>query len=146
VDTVGVAAVQAFAEELRMNYPLAMTTLALEQALGGVPSIPTAFILDSENNLIARHIGFREHAFWEAEVQALLDTGTEAVSLQAARSGDRIELSWPATASGWALQAASDPSGSWSAVLDVTEVKDSRAVVSLPSTNGPSQFFRLVQP
>jgi thiol-disulfide isomerase/thioredoxin len=146
VDTVGVASVQAFADELKINYPLVMSTPALEQALGGVPSIPTAFILDSNNSLIARHIGFRDHDFWESEVKALLDTEAEPLSLQGTRSGDRIEISWTSEASNWTLQAASDPGGPWSLVPDPPEIKDGHAVVSISLTPPSAGFFRLVQP
>lgn len=147
VDTVGIGAVQAFANELGMNYPLAMTTGALEQTLGGVPSIPTAFILDSQNNLIARHVGFREHDFWEKEIQSLLDTRTEPVSLQALRTNDRIELSWPDAASESTLQSTLDLGGGvWTSVLEIPERKNGRMFLTVTVTNGPGRFFRLLQP
>ncbi|MBI4327014.1 MAG: redoxin domain-containing protein [Chloroflexi bacterium] len=147
VDTVGISAVQTFAKELGMNYPLAMTTSALEQTLGGVPSIPTAFILDSKNNLIARHVGFREHDFWETEIQSLLDTGTEPVSLQALRTNDRIELSWPEAASGWTLQSALDLGGGvWTSVLEIPERRNGGMFLAVAVTNEPARFFRLLQP
>ncbi len=147
VDTVGVDAVQAFAQELRMNYPVAMTSKALELTLGGVPSIPTAFILDSNNNLIARHVGFREHDFWKKEIQLLLDTESEPASLQALRTNDRIELSWPEAPTGATLQSTYDlGSGAWSSLLETPERRNGRMTLSLAVTNGPARFFRLVQP
>lgn len=48
LDEEGFEAVEPFAEEMEINYPLVIGTDQIARAYGGIPAIPTTFILDQE--------------------------------------------------------------------------------------------------
>jgi thiol-disulfide isomerase/thioredoxin len=66
------AAIAALIEELGINYPIALGDGRLEAEVGGVFQIPTTFILDSEGDVVSRHIGLVAAQDLRAEVERLL--------------------------------------------------------------------------
>lgn len=148
VDTVGVDEVRAFVEGLGVNYLVAMSTADIETVFGGVPSIPTAFLLDGENRLIERHVGFRDAAAWEATINALLDLESppDPVPVEIAIDGDGIRLTAPNSAAGWLLQTSPTPAGPWSDAEIEPEAIDDVALTWRLATDDPVQFFRLAHP
>jgi thiol-disulfide isomerase/thioredoxin len=73
VDEVGADVVAAFAARQRIGYRLAMAPPAVQAQFGGIPGLPTSFILDREGRVVQKHVGLWEPAVYEREIRALLD-------------------------------------------------------------------------
>jgi thiol-disulfide isomerase/thioredoxin len=67
------AKVKAFAQGMKINYPVAMSTPEIERQFGGVFGLPTSFVLDTEQRVVQRHIGLRNPLLYETEIRALLN-------------------------------------------------------------------------
>jgi thiol-disulfide isomerase/thioredoxin len=72
VDDADEDAVRKFAERYSINYPVAMATDEMRFQFGGVPALPTSFIIDAQGRLMQKHIGLRDPELYELEVRALL--------------------------------------------------------------------------
>jgi hypothetical protein len=69
----------------------------------------------------------------------------EPPALAIALVGDAVQVSWPASATGFTLKAKSDlPTGAWETVTQTPVVVGDRWVVTVPPS-GASRFFRLEQ-
>ena len=71
--------VQRFANEHKINYPIAMATDAIRELFPGVVALPTSFILDREGRVVQRHVGLLNRATTEHETRALAGLPTTAV-------------------------------------------------------------------
>ena len=56
-----------------INYPVALTTLQVRMAYGGVAALPTVFIINPEGRVVQKHVGLYNPVLYETEVRALLD-------------------------------------------------------------------------
>jgi thiol-disulfide isomerase/thioredoxin len=72
VDDADEDAVRKFAKRYDINYPVAMATDEMRFQFGGVPALPTSFIIDAEGRVVQKHIGLRDPELYEMEVRALL--------------------------------------------------------------------------
>jgi cytochrome c biogenesis protein CcmG/thiol:disulfide interchange protein DsbE len=72
VDDEDEAAVRAFAKRYAINYPIAMATSEMRFRFGGVPALPTSFIIDPQGRVVQKHIGLRDPVLYETEVRALM--------------------------------------------------------------------------
>jgi thiol-disulfide isomerase/thioredoxin len=72
VDDADEDAVRKFAQRYNINYPIAMATDELRFQFGGVPALPTSFIIDADGRVVQKHIGLRDPELYEMEVRALL--------------------------------------------------------------------------
>ena len=70
--------VKAFAQEMKINYPVAMAPPDIEAKFGGVFGLPTSFILDTEGRIVQKHIGLLDPALYEIEIRALLNLPVQA--------------------------------------------------------------------
>lgn len=70
--------VKTFAAGLGVNYPVAMSTRALEQAFGGVTAVPATFVVDPAGRIVQRHLGLLQGPRTEHEVRALSGLPTDA--------------------------------------------------------------------
>jgi cytochrome c biogenesis protein CcmG/thiol:disulfide interchange protein DsbE len=73
VDDEDEAAVRAFAKRYAINYPIAMATSEMRFRFGGVPALPTSFIIDAQGRVVQKHIGLRDPVLYETEIRALLE-------------------------------------------------------------------------
>jgi thiol-disulfide isomerase/thioredoxin len=64
--------VKKFARASGMNYPVAIAPAELSAQYGGIPALPTSFVLDTEGRVVQKHVGLRDPALYEAEIRALL--------------------------------------------------------------------------
>jgi thiol-disulfide isomerase/thioredoxin len=71
--------VQRFAQEHKINYPIAMATDEIRAVFPGVVALPTSFILDREGRVVQKHIGLLSRALTEHETRALAGLPTAAV-------------------------------------------------------------------
>jgi thiol-disulfide isomerase/thioredoxin len=66
-------AIKKFMERFHINYPVALATDGLRLEYGGIPALPTSFVLDSEGRVVQKHEGLRDPVLYETEVRSLLD-------------------------------------------------------------------------
>jgi cytochrome c biogenesis protein CcmG/thiol:disulfide interchange protein DsbE len=72
VDDPDEQAVRAFVKTYAVTYPVAMATDEMRYQFGGVPALPTCFIIDAQGRVVQKHIGLRDPALYETEIRALL--------------------------------------------------------------------------
>ena len=65
-------AVKKFAEKYGINYPIAIATEELLTEYGGIPALPTSFVLDGEGRVVQKHEGLRDPVLYEVEIRSLL--------------------------------------------------------------------------
>ncbi|HLV87281.1 MAG TPA: TlpA disulfide reductase family protein [Candidatus Sulfotelmatobacter sp.] len=63
---------RAFVKEEGINYPVAMTSLAVRLAYGGIAALPTMFIINQDSKVVQKHVGLFNPALYEIEARALL--------------------------------------------------------------------------
>jgi thiol-disulfide isomerase/thioredoxin len=70
-DESGVDGVKRFAAEHKINYPVVMTTPALEKMFPGISALPTSFIVDRESRVVQKHVGMLTARTTEYETRHL---------------------------------------------------------------------------
>jgi thiol-disulfide isomerase/thioredoxin len=66
------ADIKQYVQETGINYPVAMTSNDVRIQFGGIPALPTSFILDTEGRVVQKHVGLWSPAVYETEIRALL--------------------------------------------------------------------------
>jgi thiol-disulfide isomerase/thioredoxin len=66
------ADIKQYVRETGINYPVAMTSNDVRIQFGGIPALPTSFILDTEGRVVQKHVGLWSPAVYETEIRALL--------------------------------------------------------------------------
>ena len=72
VDDDDPAEIQKYVAESGISYPVAMAPNELRALYGGIPALPTSFVLDTEGRVVQKHVGLFDPSLYEAEVRALL--------------------------------------------------------------------------
>ena len=72
VDDEDQDAIQKFVAEFGINYPVALATDAMRLQYGGIPALPTSFVLDAQGCIVQKHEGLRDPVLYEVEIRALL--------------------------------------------------------------------------
>ncbi len=72
VDDDDTAEIQKYVKETGIDYPVAMTPDDLRVQYGGIPALPTSFILDTEGRVVQKHVGYTDPELYETEIRALL--------------------------------------------------------------------------
>ena len=65
-------AIKKFVAEFTINYPVALATNDLRLQYGGIPALPTSFVLDAAGRIVQKHEGLRDPLLYETEIRALL--------------------------------------------------------------------------
>ena len=78
VDDGDPADVKQFAKEAGINYPIVMADRAIVKEYGGVPALPTLFVVNPEGNVVQKHEGLFSNELYEAEVRSLLGLPVDA--------------------------------------------------------------------
>ena len=66
------ADIKQYVEETGINYPVAMTPNDVRIQFGGIPALPTSFVLDTEGRVVQKHVGLWNPTVYETEIRALL--------------------------------------------------------------------------
>ncbi len=66
------ADIKQYVQETGINYPVAMTSNDVRIQFGGIPALPTSFVLDKEGRVVQKHVGLWNPAVYETEIRALL--------------------------------------------------------------------------
>jgi thiol-disulfide isomerase/thioredoxin len=67
-----------FARQKGMTYPIVMATPELVEAYGGVPALPTSFLIDTQGRVVQKHSGLYPIEAYDLEIHALLGMPTNA--------------------------------------------------------------------
>jgi thiol-disulfide isomerase/thioredoxin len=70
--------VKDFARAMGINYPIVMRSRELVYAYGGVPALPTSFLINEEGRVVQKHVGLFPGGVYEIEVRALLGMPVDA--------------------------------------------------------------------
>jgi len=79
IDTRPQGEVQQFADEYHISYPVAVVGEEVQQAFGGIPAVPSTFVVGPDGKMMQRHVGMLEPARTEQEVRVLSGLSSEAV-------------------------------------------------------------------
>lgn len=71
------AKVLKFAEGVGINYPIVMATPKLIESYGGVPALPTSFLIDTQGRVVQKHSGLYPIEAYHEEIRALLGLPTD---------------------------------------------------------------------
>jgi thiol-disulfide isomerase/thioredoxin len=66
------ADIKQYVEETGINYPVAMTPNDVRIQFGGIPALPTSFVLDTQGRVVQKHVGLWNPSVYETEIRALL--------------------------------------------------------------------------
>ena len=83
--------VKAFAAGLGVNYPVVMSTRALEAEFGGITAVPSTFVVDQEGRILQRHLGLLRGPRTEHEVRVLAGLPTPA-SVETVKDNGQVLL------------------------------------------------------
>lgn len=72
------ASVLKFAQQKGMTYPIIMATEELIDAYGGVPALPTSFLIDTQDRVVQKHTGLYPIEAYDLEIRSLLGLPTDA--------------------------------------------------------------------
>lgn len=67
-----------FASQKGMTYPIVMATPLLLDAYGGVPALPTTFLIDTQGRVVQKHSGLYPIESYRLEIGSLLGAKTDA--------------------------------------------------------------------
>jgi thiol-disulfide isomerase/thioredoxin len=70
-DEDGPKEVAKFAQKAGTNYLMVMATKELVAEYGGVPALPTSFVINPQGRVVQRHTGLYDYQDYEREVRAL---------------------------------------------------------------------------
>jgi hypothetical protein len=87
--------------QLHMNYPVAVGNDRLGELYGGMPGLPTTFVIGRDGRIYAKHVGATDPAVFEAEIKQLLAATPTDEAKQFHQAGqifeeDKVELGNPA--------------------------------------------------
>jgi len=77
-DDDGPAKVLKFAQQKGMSYPIVMATPELIASYGGVPALPTSFLVDTQGRVVTKHSGLYPIESYHREIRSLLGMSTDA--------------------------------------------------------------------
>jgi hypothetical protein len=70
--------VKAFVKDEGINYPVAMASREILAEFGGVPALPTLFVVDPDGNVVQKHEGLYSRELYETEIRLLLGLPSDA--------------------------------------------------------------------
>ena len=68
----GLDAVKKFVQRFKINYPVVMSDSNVRKAYGGIPSLPTTFVIDSKGNIRKEYVGYIKKTVFESDLKTLL--------------------------------------------------------------------------
>ncbi len=77
-DDAPAADVKDFVKEIGINYPVVMGSNALSEEYGGVPALPTTFIVNTDGRIVQKHEGLYPTEVYDAEIRSLLGMPVDA--------------------------------------------------------------------
>ena len=72
VDDEDQDAIKKFAVDSGINYPIAIASDEVRIQYGGIPALPTCFVVDADGRIVQKHEGLRDPVLYEVEIRSLL--------------------------------------------------------------------------
>jgi thiol-disulfide isomerase/thioredoxin len=66
------AQVAKFVQKVGINYPVVMSTDALEKEYGGIPALPTSFLVNKDGRVVQKDVGLYPEDYYNMQVRVLL--------------------------------------------------------------------------
>jgi len=92
VDDDDEAAIKKFMSDFGINYPVAQATDEIRIAYGGIPALPTSFVLDAQGRVLQKHEGLRDPALYEVEIRSLLGLPIGNVKIETFEDAGQVFL------------------------------------------------------
>ena len=73
VDDDDAERLRTFVKDKGINYPVAMTSVPVRLAYGGIGALPTLFVINQEGKMVQKHVGLFDPVLYEIEARALLN-------------------------------------------------------------------------
>lgn len=73
LDEEGFEVVKPYAQEMGINYPLAVDDQNLSDKLGGIFAVPTTYFVDKKGNITGRKIGYFSKDQMKKQIDSMLD-------------------------------------------------------------------------
>jgi thiol-disulfide isomerase/thioredoxin len=70
--------VKRFAAEHGVTYPIIMATPEIVSSYGGIPALPSTFVLDRDGAVVTKHVGLYPARVFDQEIRALLGLSVDA--------------------------------------------------------------------
>ena len=70
--------VRQFAEEMKIDYPIVMGSRTLSGEYGGVPALPTTFVVNTDGRIVQKHEGIYPIDVYDSEIRSLLGMPVQA--------------------------------------------------------------------
>jgi len=64
-------AMREFAHQAQINYPIIMLNEEINRDFGGVPALPTSFVVNRDGGVVQKHVGLFSPDLFEAEIRTL---------------------------------------------------------------------------
>ena len=78
VDVDSAEEVKQYAAKVGMNYPVVIASADVRTSYGGIPALPTTFVLDTQGRVVQKHVGLDDPGLYETEIRALLGLSVDA--------------------------------------------------------------------
>jgi thiol-disulfide isomerase/thioredoxin len=72
VDQGGVVDVKPFSQQEGLNYRILLADEKIATAFGGIPAIPTTFVIDEDGRIASKHVGLTPKREFDHEAKSLL--------------------------------------------------------------------------
>jgi len=70
--------VRQFVKEMGIDYPIVMGSRTLSREYGGVPALPTSFVVNTDGKIVQKHEGLYPIDVYDSEVRSLLGMPVDA--------------------------------------------------------------------
>jgi thiol-disulfide isomerase/thioredoxin len=78
VDDETPANIKKFVQVMGINYPVALAPPDVSELYGGIPALPTSFLLDTQGRVVQKHVGLKDSELYETEIRSLLGLPVQA--------------------------------------------------------------------
>lgn len=129
-----------------MNYPIAMSTPALQTLLNGSGvSYPTKFLIDQTGHVVGTYLGGNTYKYYRSILDPILraDSRPRLQIIPSPSVPNSMRVSWPSAQASFSLQSGRSPAGPWFPVDAERVLQGPEVSVTVPHTN-PASFYRLV--
>jgi len=70
--------VRKFVEQAGINFRIGMSTPRIRGAYGGIPALPSTFVIDQQGRVVQKHVGLNDPALFDLEIRAILGLPSNA--------------------------------------------------------------------
>ncbi|HEV3481548.1 MAG TPA: TlpA disulfide reductase family protein [Candidatus Acidoferrales bacterium] len=78
MDDAPASEVRQFAKQIGITYPVVMGSGAIEAEYGGVPALPTSFVISPDGRVVQKHAGLYPIGVYDTEIRSLLGMPVKA--------------------------------------------------------------------